>query len=80
MTSGKDVSMTCAASRRRCLFALVFIFYMSEHGHGHASFESFAQHDSEWRALAPFFNTTWNFVGCSTGRLAGFAPLMILST
>src|SRR5262245_16919117 len=26
------------------------------------------------------FNTTWKFVGCSTGRLAGFAPLMILST
>jgi hypothetical protein len=26
------------------------------------------------------FNTTWNDVGCSTGRSAGFAPLMILST
>src|SRR5262249_26459691 len=26
------------------------------------------------------FKTTWNFVGCSTGKLAGFAPLMILST
>ena len=24
--------------------------------------------------------TTSNFVGCSTGRSAGFAPLMILST
>jgi hypothetical protein len=26
------------------------------------------------------FNAIWNFVGCSTGKLAGFAPLRILST
>src|SRR5712691_6908201 len=33
------------------------------------------------RACAVFIlSTTWNLVGCSTGRLAGFAPLMILST
>src|SRR6266568_682445 len=25
-------------------------------------------------------STVWNFVGCSTGRSPGFAPLMILST
>ena len=24
--------------------------------------------------------TTWNLVGCSTGKLAGWVPLMILST
>src|SRR5262245_51564975 len=24
--------------------------------------------------------TTWNLVGCSTGKLAGWLPLMILST
>src|SRR5262249_17480022 len=33
---------------------------------------------SAWAVFV--FNTTWNFVGCSTGRVAGFAPLMILST
>ena len=33
---------------------------------------------SAWAVFV--FNTTWNFVGCSTGRMAGFAPLMILST
>jgi len=34
------------------------------------------------RAPAPFCYSIrlWNFVGCSPGRSAGFAPLMILST
>ena len=35
-----------------------------------------------WRTTAIVFHmiTTWNFVACSAGRSAGFAPLMILST